>query len=282
MSNWNTIGDIINKKGSGSSDYIKILDGQSITCVFLGEPLLMYKIFKDPVEYQSYVQGSAFRFKLNVALLENNKFSLKLLENSKTLLKSIHACIKRYGQNYLYEISREGKERTDTMYHVMPVGPLSPDQQAEVNKIKPYELYLSDGKPRNREAQPIAKVATVKQEVVKHTDNERVFPVVNVDSDINDFLDEEDAKPLKTRIIDKVVELVGTTARDIEDFTEMFTEWRDSSGKLRALGLKDITQLNYEVREGKQYSQAQVFFNKIRALNKAEAAKALQERRAGK
>lgn len=276
MSNWDTIGQIINKKSSGSSDYVKLIDGQSIICVFLGEPLVMYKIYKDPVEYQNYVQGSAFRFKLNVALLENDKFSLKLMENSKTLLKSIHACIKRYGQNYLYEISREGKERTDTMYHVMPVGPLSPEQQAEVNKIKPYELYLSDGKPRNRDAQPVAKIEPVKQEVVVQK------PVVNVDSDINDYLDEEDAKPLKTRIVDKVIELIGTSARDIEDFTEMFTEWRDSSGKLRAMGIKDLTQLNYQVKEGKQYSQAQVFFNKIRALNKAEATRALQERRAGK
>lgn len=276
MSNWDTIGQIINKKSSGSSDYVKLIDGQSIICVFLGEPLVMYKIYKDPVEYQNYVQGSAFRFKLNVALLENDKFSLKLMENSKTLLKSIHACIKRYGQNYLYEISREGKERTDTMYHVMPVGPLSPEQQAEVNKIKPYELYLSDGKPRNRDVQPVAKIEPVKQEVVVQK------PVVNVDSDINDYLDEEDAKPLKTRIVDKVIELIGTSARDIEDFTEMFTEWRDSSGKLRAMGIKDLTQLNYQVKEGKQYSQAQVFFNKIRALNKAEATRALQERRAGK
>lgn len=72
---------------------------------------------------------------------------------------------------------------------------------------------------------------------------------------------------LKTKISNQLILLFGTNGRDLADAIEMFSEWRNDEGELKARGVTDLGKLRYDVKEGKKVSQATMFYSRIRELD---------------
>ncbi len=126
----------VDKAKEGNTLFIKLKDGESIQCVPCGEPYTFYQAFQDKREFQDYVDGASFRFKLNVAVLENGAFTMKILNGGVKLAKSIRKLLQKLGPNTLLEIEREGSTKDNTTYHVIPMGQVSPEQLKTIASLK--------------------------------------------------------------------------------------------------------------------------------------------------
>lgn len=82
--------------------------------------------------------------------------------------------------------------------------------------------------------------------------------------------------PIKKQISDRLIDIFGTKAEDLDDALEMLSEWRKEDGSIKNPGVRDLTQLNYKVKPGKSYSQAEVVFKNLEKIKK-ENAKGLLE-----
>lgn len=126
------------KEGSGL--FLKLESGKSVQCMVVGEPYGFYQIYPEKKEYADWVPGSSFRFKINVAVLENGAFTMKIFNQGVTVAKTLRKFLQKLGPNTLFEIEREGSGKDDTVYHIIPMGPVSPEQLEQVKKLKSHNL----------------------------------------------------------------------------------------------------------------------------------------------
>lgn len=126
------------KEASGL--FIKLKSGDSIDGVFVGEPYCYYQVFGEKAEHIDSVPGSSFRFKINVAVAQNGGFTMKILNGGLRMAKSIRKLTSKVGFEQLFQIEREGSGKDDTVYHIIPLGKLTPQQVEMVKKLKKLDL----------------------------------------------------------------------------------------------------------------------------------------------
>ena len=144
---WEQLPENENKK-KGSSIFIKMKSGDSVTGVLVGEPKIFYcewvngKPSKSEIEFQ----GSKRRFLSNFAVVENGTFVMKVFENSDNVYKKI-AKLNAGGYELsetLLTITRDG-ERLDTEYSVLPSPhPLTDVQKDILVNLELHELKVGD------------------------------------------------------------------------------------------------------------------------------------------
>lgn len=107
------------RKESETSTFIKLSDGDSIEGVFVGDPHHFYSIFKDRTEYEEKVDGSSFKFRINFAVKENDKWVPKIYTGGATVRDAILDAKAEYGLDVVYKIKRTGKGKDDTRYTIL-------------------------------------------------------------------------------------------------------------------------------------------------------------------
>ena len=141
---------------AGSGTRLKLEDKESIVGVFAGEPLLYWRHWNNATKRSAEFpkdtpqdelpEGSTLRFKTNFLVERGDRFLPLEFEGSvATTAKGIKKATDKQGQEYLYEISREGTG-TKTRYHVLPEGPLSDDQKERVKSARLLPLKLWESK----------------------------------------------------------------------------------------------------------------------------------------
>lgn len=123
--------------------FIKLKDKESVEGVFRGEIYWFYQIFKDKKEYQEWVEGSSFKFRINFIVKENGAYVSKILQQGVTLAKLIRKYTQECGMNTLFKIEREGSGKDDTTYYLIPKGPVSPEDLKQINAVKHLRLQKS-------------------------------------------------------------------------------------------------------------------------------------------
>jgi hypothetical protein len=140
MSGWNKIDKA--SEGGGGGVFIKLKDGDSVEGVFQGEPHCFYRIYGDKAmaEHENYVEGSSFRFKINMLVKEGDKFEPKILEQGTKLAKRIRKYTQEYGMDYVFKVEREGSTKDNTEYHLFPKRAISASEKEELEKIELWPL----------------------------------------------------------------------------------------------------------------------------------------------
>lgn len=130
----------IDEAKEGSGIFLKIESGKSVQFAIVGEPHGYYQCYPDKREFLEPVPGASFRFKLNVAVLENGVFTMKILNQGITVGKTLRKFIQKLGPDQLFEVEREGSTKDNTVYHIIPLGKISPEQMSQIKALKPHPL----------------------------------------------------------------------------------------------------------------------------------------------
>lgn len=129
----------------GSSSFIKLDDGGKIVGVFVGAPLEFRNNFKlktkYPMSQETVPEGTSTRFKINFMVPREGKFFPFIFEGGKGTALTLESVTKKYGMDYVYEISRNGSGKK-TSYAVMPERPLKDEEKAAISKIQLPELTI--------------------------------------------------------------------------------------------------------------------------------------------
>lgn len=131
---WDNVDKTVKNIPSGS--FIKLKSGESIKGVFRGEPRCFFSIFNDKTEYEAYVPGSSFRFKIPFVVKENGAYVAKIFSQGKRFWEMLKKCKEKYGLDKVFEISREGSTKDDTVYSLLYEGDLSKDELEQIGKVK--------------------------------------------------------------------------------------------------------------------------------------------------
>lgn len=123
-----------NKKSGGTQ--IKITDGDSISGVFIGEPVMYYNHFQDKKKYSRWVDGATERFRWNFAEKTSDGWKVGIYDGPMGFGKDLWTAIEEYGQDTLFKIARKG-EGIETRYSVMYMK----DQPKSFKEPKALELF---------------------------------------------------------------------------------------------------------------------------------------------
>lgn len=127
---------------SGSQDYIRLKDKESVVGVFVGDPYEFFSIFenKKPREVPEGTSGAKFRFRLNFVVKDGTNFIPKIFENSATVYRQLDELNAEYdGLDTIYvKITRNG-EGLDTTYSILPSK--NPPKKEELAHIKTLKLH---------------------------------------------------------------------------------------------------------------------------------------------
>jgi len=127
-------------KEEGGGKFIKLKDGEDITGVFVGIPRFFYKKYQDKTEYPKWAEGLNFRFQINFLVKENGVYTAKLIEQGSTFRDTLLSVKEEYGLDCVYKIKRKGSGKEDTLYSILFKEKLSPEQMAELKKVKLNDL----------------------------------------------------------------------------------------------------------------------------------------------
>jgi len=127
--------DEIDKAKSGGGMFVKLKSGESIEGVFRGEPYCCYEKFKERQEYATYVEGSSLKFKINFIVKENGSYVAKILKQGMTLAKQIRKLTLECGMDTLFKLEREGSGKDDTVYYLIPKGPVAPTSLQHIDAV---------------------------------------------------------------------------------------------------------------------------------------------------
>ena len=141
----------MSEETNGSGIFLTLKDGDEVMGVFRGQPKTFYSIFTDKThkEYDTRVEGSSFRFKVNVVIKNAlDEFEAKIWTAGSKVRDALLAVRQEYGLDVMYKIKRTGSGKDDTVYSILFKKNLSKDELAEVEKIalQPLEKQKKDGK----------------------------------------------------------------------------------------------------------------------------------------
>ena len=139
MSNWD-----VEPKESGSSLYVKLKGGESVTGVLLGDPRVFYVKWDagKPTVSSEQDPDAKFRFRVNFAVKHEGKWVPKIYEGGKTIFNAAKK-LKNVGYKLnetVVDLSREGTSLQDTEWSLLA----TPIKLTEEDVTNLDKLQLND------------------------------------------------------------------------------------------------------------------------------------------
>lgn len=143
-------------EGNGTSNYLKIADGQSATGVFRGEVHEFYQSWPKGGDKQIFAKptpGASARFKLNFVTHEGDKVVAKVWEFGLTVYNMLAEISEAYPlENTKVKISRRGVDK-NTQWMIIPLGPLDKKGLATIEAC-PLEVLNGSQTAQTTESEP--------------------------------------------------------------------------------------------------------------------------------
>ena len=135
--------------GDSKLDIVRLKDGDSVTGILIGDFHTYYAKFNG--KYFQWAErgqeGAKFRFRVNMAVKENNDWQLKVLENGSMLYEALFTLNEEYPlEETVITIKRKGSGANDTEYTPMPSAKvkLTKEDAAYLAKLEPLDLRLEE------------------------------------------------------------------------------------------------------------------------------------------
>lgn len=145
------------KQGSGSKDFIRLKDGESVVGILSGTPIdfkthwvnngtKICSFYTDGTcQYCEQGMSPAFRFKVNFIIQENGMYVAKILEQGWTVYEALEALNTDYDlESWAIRITRKGSDKSNTTYSVVPLpsGKLDDVKMKALKMIKLHDLGI--------------------------------------------------------------------------------------------------------------------------------------------
>lgn len=130
------------KENSGGNVFLKISETPT-PFVVKGNAYAYYQNFNTKEISENPITGFSWKFKLNVAIIENGKWVGKILNGGSTLAGQIAAHMKKFGKGHAFAVHKKGKLK-DTEYFVMYERKLEPEEIQIITDLKLYNLQPKD------------------------------------------------------------------------------------------------------------------------------------------
>ena len=138
--------------GSGSNNFLKLKDKESVVGIFRGEPRDFFAMWdgKKYVEVAEDDPNGFFRFKINFVVKEGSNYVAKIFENGSQVYKQLAELHTEYDlQETTVKITRNGTG-TDTSYSILPLLKTPPSKET-LAFLKKLELLPLEPINANRE-----------------------------------------------------------------------------------------------------------------------------------
>jgi hypothetical protein len=109
--------------GSGSKNFLKLKDKESVTGIFRGELYEFFTVWEGGKSRQvpEGTPKAGFRFRINFVLKDGANFVPKIFENGATVYKQLEELHAEYGlDSIVVKLTRNG-DGMDTTYSIMPM-----------------------------------------------------------------------------------------------------------------------------------------------------------------
>jgi hypothetical protein len=119
---------------SGSGNFIKLKDKESIVGVFMGEPYDFMKVWKEG-------ERPRFRFHINFIVKDGPTFVPKIFDGSATVYRQLEELHAEYGLDSIYvKITRNGIDK-ETTYSILPSKKqISKEELDHIKTLKLHDL----------------------------------------------------------------------------------------------------------------------------------------------
>lgn len=132
------------KAAGGGGLFVSLKDGDYVVCKMVGEPVVFFQKYPDKTEYAKRIDGSSFRFKVNIAVLneKTGDIEIKIFSQGSTVAKAIAEAKEEYGLDTWLKIKRTGSGKDDTTYTCLYKGVVTDEQKATIDKMDKNDLAL--------------------------------------------------------------------------------------------------------------------------------------------
>ena len=125
------------EKGNGTSSFIRLQDGESITTILIGEPYYYKSVWSPDGEILDEKNGKP-KFRINAICKENGVYVAKCLSSGPDMNDKIMAFEEEgytVGET-VFVIKRHGSGKTNTKYEIVP----KPGKPSNLDQIKAVKL----------------------------------------------------------------------------------------------------------------------------------------------
>lgn len=115
--------DNLPENGSGSKNFLKLKDKESVTGIFRGELHDYYAIWENSKsrEVSETTPGGTFRFRVNFVVKDGSNYNVKIFENGVNVYRQLSELHAEYNlEETVVKITRNGTG-TDTTYSILPL-----------------------------------------------------------------------------------------------------------------------------------------------------------------
>lgn len=152
--------------GLSSKNFIRLKDGETVMCLFQGEPHDFKQHWDGNKSRLCTGEGcidcskgikASFRFRINVVVSENGVLTAKIFEQGATVYKNLRTIHANYdlSKNFM-SITRTGSDRQNTAYMILPhkSGTISSDVAARLQSVVLHDLKNFEATAKAAETKP--------------------------------------------------------------------------------------------------------------------------------
>jgi hypothetical protein len=134
--------DNLPEQGSGSKNFLKLKDRESVTGVFCGDIREFFGIWENSkmTEVPEGTPKAGFRFRVNFVVKEGSNYIPKIFENGVSVYRQLAELNEEYPlEETVVKITRNGTG-TDTTYSILPMPPKMQMTKEAKEYLKKLEL----------------------------------------------------------------------------------------------------------------------------------------------
>lgn len=133
--------DMDSARQNAPSIFIRLKDGDSVEGVFRGDPHTFFFRFGDKSEHPDFVEGSTWRFRINLFVREGDEIKPKIFEGGARLRDMILDHKDLCGLDCWFKIMRKGSGMNDTRYMMIKTRDVETAELEEMSKIELLDLH---------------------------------------------------------------------------------------------------------------------------------------------
>lgn len=130
------------KESQGGGVFLKVTETPTVF-VPKGDAYVYYQNFTTKQISEVPFTGGSWKFKINVAILENGKWVAKILNGGSTLAGQISQHMKKFGKGNAFAVHKKGKLK-DTEYFVMYEKKLDSEDIEQIKALRNFDLAPKD------------------------------------------------------------------------------------------------------------------------------------------
>lgn len=143
QTSWETIGAMLDDNTASEHKYLRLKDGEKAIVAFIGNPTARETIWingksedYDPNNPTHTTSKEKPTVRVSIEVFNCTEKRKQTLEMGKKLFRDLCARREKYGlEDWTYEVSRRGTDKTNTEYSILPDNKITPELRAAISDV---------------------------------------------------------------------------------------------------------------------------------------------------